>query len=81
MKKNHLITMANQIGVFFKSYPDKEQATKDIAGHLNKFWPPVMRKKIVEIITSENFKNDDLDCFCNNCFIALSKTACLDLPK
>ena len=25
--------------------------------------------------------DDDLDCFCNNCFIASSKTACLDLPK
>jgi|TARA_B110000967_G_C18758306_1_gene496507 formate dehydrogenase subunit delta len=61
MKDITLITMANQIGAFFKSYPDREQATKDIAGHLNKFWPPVMRKQIVEIISSENFKNDDMD--------------------
>ena len=53
--------MANQIGAFFKSYTDREQATKDIAGHLNKFWPPVMRKQIVKIISSENFKNDDMD--------------------
>ncbi len=53
--------MANQIGAFFKSYPDKEQAIKDIAGHLNKFWPPVMRNQIVKIVSSENFKNDDLD--------------------
>ena len=35
MKKNHLITMANQIGGFFKSYPDKEQTQKDIATHLS----------------------------------------------
>ena len=61
MKDNTLIAMANQIGAFFKSYPDKEQAIKDIAGHLNKFWPPVMRKKIVEIVSSKSFKNDDLD--------------------
>ena len=54
MKDITLITMANQIGAFFKSYPDKDQATKDIAGHLNKFWPPVMRKQIVEIISSNN---------------------------
>ncbi len=53
--------MANQIGAFFKSYPDKEQATKDIAGHLNKFWPPVMRKKIVEIISSEDFKSEEMN--------------------
>ena len=61
MKDITLITMANQIGAFFKSYPDREQATKDIAGHLNKFWPPVMRKQIVKIISSENFKNNDMD--------------------
>jgi formate dehydrogenase subunit delta len=61
MGKNNLITMANQIGAFFKSYPDKEQATKDIAGHLNKFWPPVMRKKIVEIISSEDFKSEEMN--------------------
>lgn len=61
MEKNNLITMANQIGAFFKSYPDKEQATKDIAGHLNKFWPPVMRKKIVEIISSEDFKSEEMN--------------------
>ena len=61
MKDITLITMANQIGAFFKSYPDQDQATKDIAGHLNKFWPPVMRKQIVEIISSEKFRNDDMD--------------------
>ena len=49
MKDSTLIAMANQIGAFFKSYPDKEQATKDIAGHLNKFWPPVMRNQIVKL--------------------------------
>ncbi len=61
MEKNNLVLMANQIGAFFNSYPDKEQATKDIAGHLNKFWPPVMRKKIIEIISSENFNHTDID--------------------
>ena len=59
MEKNNLITMANQIGAFFKSYPDKEQATKDIAGHLNKFWPPVMRKKIVKNISTKFLKREN----------------------
>ena len=60
MKKNHLVTMANQIGGFFKSYPDKEQATKDIAGHMKKFWPPIMRKEIIEYVASsdENLLDD-----------------------
>ena len=57
---NNLISMANQIGAFFKSYPDKEQATKDIAAHLKKFWPPIMRKEIIEYVNSseENLLDD-----------------------
>ena len=57
---NNLISMANQIGAFFKSYPDKEQATKDIAGHMKKFWPPIMRKEIIAYVdsTEENLLDD-----------------------
>ena len=60
---NNLVTMANQIGAFFKSYPDKEQATKDIAIHLKKFWPPIMRKEIIEYVNSseENLLDDMVD--------------------
>ena len=61
MKKNHLITMANQIGRFFKSYPDKEQATKDIATHLKRFWPPIMRQEIIEYVESSKDKDNLLD--------------------
>ena len=55
--------MANQIGAFFESYPDKEQATKDIAIHLKKFWPPIMRKEIIEYVNSseENLLDDMVD--------------------
>jgi len=41
---NNLIRMANQIGTFFESMPDREQALRDIAMHLKKFWDPRMRK-------------------------------------
>tara|TARA_B110000238_G_C15713735_1_gene263686 strand:+ start:225 stop:440 length:216 start_codon:yes stop_codon:yes gene_type:complete len=60
---NNLISMANQIGAFFKSYPDKEQATKDIAAHLKKFWPPIMRNEIIEYVDSskENLLDDMVD--------------------
>jgi len=53
--------MANQIGDFFKSYPDKEQATKDIATHLKKFWPPVMRNEIIEYVASSKEKDNLLN--------------------
>jgi formate dehydrogenase subunit delta len=50
MDANHLIKMANQIGQFFESMPDREQAKADIASHLKKFWEPRMRKTILVAI-------------------------------
>ncbi len=66
MEKNQLITMANQIGGFFKSYPDREQAKKDVAMHLKKFWPPVMRKEIVEYVASSKETDNLLDDIVND---------------
>jgi len=37
-----LAAMANQIGDFFKSYPD-EEAVAAIADHINQFWTKRMR--------------------------------------
>ena len=48
MDIQHLVKMANQIGTFFESMPDREQAKADIASHLKKFWEPRMRKAIVD---------------------------------
>ena len=41
-----LVTMANQIGLFFSSQPG-DHAVRDIATHLRKFWNPRMRGAIV----------------------------------
>lgn len=46
MKIETLIKMANQIGDFFEAEPDKAQAQKDIAQHLNRFWTKDMRNQI-----------------------------------
>ncbi len=51
MKTEQLITMANQIGEFFRSYPDQIQAEKDIARHLNRNWALAMRKQIAQHVT------------------------------
>lgn len=48
MDIHNLVKMANQIGTFFESMPDREQAKADIATHLKKFWAPRMRRTIVE---------------------------------
>ena len=54
MDSQQLIKMANQIGQFFESMPDREAAEKDIATHLKRFWDPRMRRAIVACLeTSE----------------------------
>jgi formate dehydrogenase subunit delta len=43
MHDDKLIRMANQIGIFFESMPDRTEALDGIATHLKKFWDPRMR--------------------------------------
>ncbi len=50
MDIHNLVKMANQIGAFFESMPDREQAKVDIVTHLKKFWEPRMRKAILQTI-------------------------------
>lgn len=50
MDANNLIRMANKIGVFFESMPNRAQAIEDIASHLKRFWDPRMRRAILKII-------------------------------
>ena len=50
MDIKRLISMANQIGDFYESYPDQSHAQKDIAEHINKFWALPMRKQIAQYV-------------------------------
>jgi formate dehydrogenase subunit delta len=45
METRDMVRMANQIGDFFKSYPEKD-ALEGISEHLNKFWEPRMRNML-----------------------------------
>ena len=42
-----LIKMANEISAYFAAEPDTEQAAKDVAGHLRRYWEPRMRRQII----------------------------------
>ncbi|HEX3842711.1 MAG TPA: formate dehydrogenase subunit delta [Steroidobacteraceae bacterium] len=42
-----LIKMANEISAYFASEPDTEQAVKNVAGHLKRYWEPRMRRQII----------------------------------
>ncbi|MGH9691670.1 MAG: formate dehydrogenase subunit delta [Candidatus Acidiferrales bacterium] len=46
-----MVHMANQIAIFFASYP-KEEAVAAVADHLKKFWEKRMRKQIVEYVAN-----------------------------
>jgi formate dehydrogenase subunit delta len=41
-----LVKMANDIGNFFRSEPDREEAIAGIAKHISSFWTKSMRRKI-----------------------------------
>jgi formate dehydrogenase subunit delta len=47
MNVEHLIEMANQIGEFFASMPDRDEALSGIAEHIRRFWEPRMRRAIL----------------------------------
>jgi formate dehydrogenase subunit delta len=52
MKADHLIDMANQIGMFFDSLPDRDEALFDIAEHIRRFWEPRMRRVLLAELDS-----------------------------
>lgn len=59
MDNSNLIKMANNIGAFFKSEPDREIAIQGVEQHIRNFWEPRMRKQIIEY--SENDGSELMD--------------------
>lgn len=48
MNPSNLIKMANQIGAFFEAMPNREQAVKDVAAHIQRSWEPRMRTALLQ---------------------------------
>jgi formate dehydrogenase subunit delta len=46
MESENMVHMANQIALFFASYPHDE-AVAGVLDHFQKFWEPRMRKQII----------------------------------
>ena len=53
MDIQRLISMANQIGDFYESYPDQSQAQQGIAEHINRFWALAMRQQIAQYVSEK----------------------------
>ncbi|HEX8957503.1 MAG TPA: formate dehydrogenase subunit delta [Burkholderiaceae bacterium] len=54
MDIDNLIKMANRIGDFYESLPDPEEASREISGHLKKFWAPRMRIQILDYVEKQD---------------------------
>jgi formate dehydrogenase subunit delta len=52
MDADNLIHMANRIGEFFQSMPDRTEALDGIAQHIRKFWEPRMRHRLGEVMAA-----------------------------
>ena len=48
MDIHHLVKMANDIGAFYETLPDRTEAISSIATHLRNFWEPRMRREIID---------------------------------
>jgi formate dehydrogenase subunit delta len=42
-----LVRMANDIGSFFNSEPDKQEVARNIKAHIRRYWEPRMRSQII----------------------------------
>ncbi len=59
MQPVKLISMANQIAGFFRSYPD-EEAVAGVHRHLEAFWTPVMVRTLRQHLTHDTDGVDSL---------------------
>lgn len=50
MSELKFVEMANQIGSFFETMPDRAGAQADIATHIKRFWEPRMRRALLRHI-------------------------------
>jgi formate dehydrogenase subunit delta len=53
METRDTVRMANQIADFFKGY-GHDDAVKEIADHINRFWEPRMRKHLFDELAKGN---------------------------
>jgi formate dehydrogenase subunit delta len=54
MDIHHLTKLANNIGSFFESEPDRAKGAQAVAAHIRSFWDPRMRRQILEHVEQHN---------------------------
>ncbi|RME14264.1 MAG: formate dehydrogenase [Alphaproteobacteria bacterium] len=51
MSPEKMVHMANQIAAFFNSQP-RIDAAEGVAGHINDFWEPRMRRQLIDYVAA-----------------------------
>jgi len=59
MNNDNLIRMVNRIGSFFSAMPDREEAMRDLAQHVRRFWEPRMRTQLFAHIDAHQAEGID----------------------
>ena len=54
MDIHYLVKMADDIGNFFESDPDRVEGARQVATHLREFWDPRMRRELFTHVDREN---------------------------
>jgi formate dehydrogenase subunit delta len=60
MSAERLVQMANDIGHFFAAEPQRSDAIAGIAGHIQRFWDPRMRRQIAAHLAAGGEGLEDL---------------------
>ena len=47
-ERDKIVRMANDIGNFYRSDPDREHAVAGMVSHISRFWARRMREKLVQ---------------------------------
>jgi formate dehydrogenase subunit delta len=59
MNNDNLIRMVNRIGAFFAAMPDRDEAMRDLAQHVRRFWEPRMRIQLFEHLDTRHGEGID----------------------
>ncbi len=54
MVRADLVRMANQIAANFRHHP-QAQAAAEVADHIRRFWPPLMRRELLDNVHDGRF--------------------------
>jgi formate dehydrogenase subunit delta len=70
MDNQNLIDMANRIGDFFESMPDREEALAGVADHIRRFWEPRMRRALLATLDEADEGSVEMSAFVRAALLA-----------